>query len=422
MSLVLAAILAAVPVTSVSADKVSDLEQQKSSQQSKLNAARNKADSLEGQEESVTEAMEAVNARLVENLAAIAMQQATLDQLDQQIAETQEQYDAAKADEEKQYIAMKERVKYMYEQGDMTYMQILLTASSFSDMVNKTAYVSKLYEYDRRMLEEYKAIRQKVADTQAELEAEQDEQEAALVEMEEERTSMNEEMAELKAEYGDIQDAVAQAQAAAAELATKLSETSAALTEAKDEKEREEAARRQAELLAEAARKAAEEAAAAAATIIPKEAVKEETTETTEEVQEEEEEEESTPKASNVLVANSNGVTGQDVVNYASQFIGNPYVYGGSSLTNGTDCSGFTMAVYNHFGYSLPHQDVGQRSKGIAVDSIENALPGDLICYPGHVAIYCGNGTIVHASTPATGIKYSNYNYRAYVAIRRIIY
>lgn len=112
--------------------------------------------------------------------------------------------------------------------------------------------------------------------------------------------------------------------------------------------------------------------------------------------------------------------SGQAVVNYASQFIGNPYVYGGSSLTNGTDCSGFVMSVYAHFGVSLPHSSSALRSVGYGV-SYDSMQPGDIVCYSGHVGIYVGGNTIIHASNPATGIKYTSpANYRTVVAVRRI--
>lgn len=111
---------------------------------------------------------------------------------------------------------------------------------------------------------------------------------------------------------------------------------------------------------------------------------------------------------------------GASVANYGLQFVGNPYVYGGTSLTNGTDCSGFTMGVYRNFGVSLPHSSSAQRSCGYAVGSLAEAMPGDIICYSGHVAIYIGGGQIVHASTAKTGIKVSNAAYRSIVAIRRI--
>lgn len=114
-------------------------------------------------------------------------------------------------------------------------------------------------------------------------------------------------------------------------------------------------------------------------------------------------------------------VTGADVVAYAKRFLGNPYVYGGSSLTNGTDCSGFTMSVYAHFGYSLNRSSAAQRSNGVSVP-LNAVQPGDLICYNGHVAMYIGGGQIIHASTPSTGIIISSMYYGSTpICARRII-
>lgn len=114
------------------------------------------------------------------------------------------------------------------------------------------------------------------------------------------------------------------------------------------------------------------------------------------------------------------GSTGADVAKFAVQFVGNPYVYGGTSLTNGADCSGFVMSVYNNFGVSLPHSSAADRNVGATVNGIENAQPGDIICYSGHVGIYVGNGQIVHASTSKTGIIVSSATYRSILSIRRI--
>ncbi len=111
---------------------------------------------------------------------------------------------------------------------------------------------------------------------------------------------------------------------------------------------------------------------------------------------------------------------GVAVAEYGLQFVGNPYVYGGSSLTNGTDCSGFVMSVYANFGVSLPHSSKADRTQGYAVDGLENAQPGDLICYSGHVALYIGDGQIVHASNKKDGIKVSKADYKKILAIRRI--
>ena len=111
---------------------------------------------------------------------------------------------------------------------------------------------------------------------------------------------------------------------------------------------------------------------------------------------------------------------GAAVAQYGLQFVGNPYVYGGSSLTNGADCSGFVMSVYANFGVSLPHSSSADRSQGYAVDGLANAQPGDIVCYSGHVGIYIGDGQIVHASNSKTGIIVSNASYRNILAIRRI--
>ena len=113
-------------------------------------------------------------------------------------------------------------------------------------------------------------------------------------------------------------------------------------------------------------------------------------------------------------------VSGQEVVNFAMQFVGNPYVWGGTSLTNGCDCSGFVMSVFGHFGISLPHSSYSLRSCGQGV-SYSNAQPGDLICYSGHVAIYIGGGRIVGAQSSAIGIATQNATYRTILAVRRVL-
>ena len=129
----------------------------------------------------------------------------------------------------------------------------------------------------------------------------------------------------------------------------------------------------------------------------------------------------STNTQTTTVTASGGSGTGTSVANYALQFVGNPYVYGGSSLTNGTDCSGFVMSVYANYGVSLPHSSSSLRSSGSGVEGgLSATQPGDIICYSGHVGIYIGNGQIVHASTSKTGIIVSNADYRQVLAVRRI--
>ena len=353
-------------------------------------------------------------------MASIQMLESEIADLDTQIAEKQQEYDDAVAEEQKQYDAMKLRIKYMYEKG-----------------LNKAQYVDKLYEYDRNMLDQYEQIQAQVKQDQQDLQDAKDEQEESKLGLESEQSALNTQLAQLQAQYDDYETRIANAQAEATKLAAQLTEQTNAIAAAEEaqRKAAAEAAAKKAAEEAAAKEKARQQAAKAASSTSSSSStassgtsvkVTDNTTTTT-----------TTSTGSGYTVSNytytpstssgstpsnSSGVTGQDVVNYAVQFVGNPYVYGGTSLTNGTDCSGYTMSVYAHFGYSLGRTDVAQRSNGIAVSSLADALPGDLICYPGHVALYIGNGMIVHASTPSTGIKYSSATYRSYVCIRRIIY
>ena len=203
--------------------------------------------------------------------------------------------------------------------------------------------------------------------------------------------------------------------------------------EEKERLEREEAERQAAAAAAEAARKAREEEereAAEAARKTQEEAAKAMARQQTQNAQQAQQKNDKVQGSSQGQSSSSFGSNttakpqtvsnGQAVVNYAAQFVGNPYVYGGSSLTNGADCSGFVMSVYQAFGISLPPSSSALRSVGYGV-SLDAIQPGDIVCYSGHVGIYAGNNTLLHASSPSTGIKYTSpVTYREILAIRRI--
>lgn len=224
--------------------------------------------------------------------------------------------------------------------------------------------------------------------------------------------SKEEEKERLEREEAERQAAAAAAEAArkareeeerkAAEAARRAEETAKKAEETARKTKKEAAGKAQ----AEAAGKAQEETAKTAA-----QQSSEKTQQQTQNAQQAQQ------KKDKVTQTVSNG---QAVVNYADRFVGNPYVYGGSSLTNGADCSGFVMSVYQAFGISLPHSSSALRSVGYGV-SLSEIQPGDIVCYSGHVGIYAGNNTLLHASSPSTGIKYTSpVTYREILAIRRI--
>ncbi|WP_349671023.1 C40 family peptidase [Lacrimispora sp.] len=119
--------------------------------------------------------------------------------------------------------------------------------------------------------------------------------------------------------------------------------------------------------------------------------------------------------------APNQSAAGDQVVSFARQFLGNPYRYGGTSLTEGADCSGFVQSVYKNFGINLPRTSQDQAAAGVDAGGIEKARPGDLVSYIGHIGIYIGNGQLIHASGPEDGIKISNVDFQPIQSVRRIL-
>ncbi|MBQ1880307.1 MAG: C40 family peptidase [Lachnospiraceae bacterium] len=391
----------------VFATSKTDLKKDAAANQKKLDAAQAEISSISEEKESVEAEMEAAQEELVQLLADVEILKSDIEKKNVEIEQAQADYDAAKLTEERQYNAMRARIKYMYENGGTAsteYLDIFLHSDSITDAINKAAYASKLYEYDRTLLTNYIDAKEEVAERQRVLEEDLSELEEVKTDLEEKEEDLNNTIAEQRASIENFSSKLAAARSQAKAYKKKIDEDNAKI--AKIVAAEKEAARKKAE--EEAKRKKAEEEARRKS-------------------------QESSDSGSSGSSSKSSGGgaqsegepvsggSGSDIASYAQRFIGNPYVPGGTSLVNGCDCSGFVWAVYNHFGYSLPRQSGAQGASGSAVDGMENAQPGDIFYYVGHVGIYIGNGYIVHASTPATGIKVTPATYRSIASIRRIV-
>ena len=374
-------LILSMPMT-VSAAKISDIKAERDKTQQELNQANSTLSNLKEEREGIEEEINTLDEELMEVLASISMVEDEIVELEGQIEETEEDLKEAIADEEAQYEAMKKRIQYMYEKGDYSYLELLLECKNMSDLVSKSEYVEELYEYDRKMLIKYQEARQLVEDTKEKLLMEQEELEVSKHELDEEKAGLDELLEEKKAEASDYDAEIAKVKQAATLFKAKIKQQNAQIKKLEEEE----------------AKKAAEEAAKASAG----------------------KSNSSNVDSSSIISGASGSAKGKDIANFACRYVGNPYVAGGTSLTNGADCSGFTFAIYKEFGISLPRTSTAQRGAGREV-SLSDAQPGDIVCYAGHVAIYIGGGRIVHASTPSTGIKYGNVNYKPVITVRRIV-
>ena len=374
-------LILSVPMT-VNATKISDIKAERDKTQQELNQANSTLSNLKEEREGIEEEINTLDEELMEVLASISMVEDEIAELEGQIEETEEDLKEAIADEEAQYEAMKKRIQYMYEKGDYSYLELLLECKNMSDLVSKSEYVEELYEYDRKMLIKYQEARQLVEDTKEKLLMEQEELEVSKHELDEEKAGLDELLEEKKAEASDYDAEIAKVKQAATLFKAKIKQQNAQIKKLEEEE----------------AKKAAEEAAKASAG----------------------KSNSSNVDSSSIISGASGSAKGKDIANFACRYVGNPYVAGGTSLTNGADCSGFTFAIYKEFGISLPRTSTAQRGAGREV-SLSDAQPGDIVCYAGHVAIYIGGGRIVHASTPSTGIKYGNVNYKPVITVRRIV-
>lgn len=372
-ALVLSIAIVSVVVEPVSATTISDLENQIQQNKDELDKLYDQIDDMESAQEVLEEEIADINAEMINLMTSIGLLEDNIAQKEVDIAAAEIEYQNALETEQKQYAEMLIRIQFMYEQGDSNLLSMILGADSFSDMINKADYIEQLYSYDRQQLKVYQETTVKVDEMKTNLELEKAQlltEKASLAQQELELDTI---LTKKKAEVANYEAMLKDAQKEAKRFKDKIKQ---------EQKELEKL-------------QAGNTPANNGNYVV-------------------------TGFDTSIIDGAAGSDLGKNIAKYGCQFIGNPYVYGGTSLTNGADCSGFTYRIYADFGYSIPRTSTAQRSCGTGV-SYENAQPGDLICYDGHVGLYVGGGYIVHASTEKTGIKVSKANYRTILAVRRVI-
>lgn len=387
MVLALTILVTGVPV---SATSIKNIQSEKAKNESELKNIQSKISGIESQKSALSSEVSSLNDDLTDTLLNIEVLESDLADKEAEIEQAEKDYEAAKATEEQQYDSMKKRIQYLYETGQESYLEMLLTSDSVADLVNKVDYAEELQEYDRRLLDEYKAAKQAVIDLQAQLEEEKQE----LLEMEEqlkqEKANLESVIAQKKSQIADFDSQLSAAKAKVSEYQKKIKEQNAQIKQL----QKEEEAKRKAATAQSSTSSAGSSTASSGSTSGY------------------------SSKSSGKTATVSGGGGGSSIASTGLRYVGNPYVYGGNSLTNGTDCSGFVHLIYAACGISTPRDSNSLAGGGRAVSESE-MLPGDVVCYYGHVGIYIGNGQIVHASTPSSGIKVSNMYYRSIRCVRR---
>lgn len=450
--LTLALIMSAAQVVSVSASREEELREEQAWTYSQLDATYAQIDSLYYAKEQLQAEIANLDANLVNVMVSISVLEGDISNKEADITKTKEDLGKAQKARDKQYEAMKQRIQYLYEKGgNDAWFQMMMNADNLSDLLTKAEYTQKMYDYDRESLDKYVNTIEQVKQLGTKYEQEKAELEGMKQEYEAESVNLQNALDQRRAESANCDEEIAYAEYMATEYSNLIMEQQAEIERLEAERiAAEEEARRQAEAEAAAAAAAAAEEASYSEPepvydedgneVDVEDAAENGYTVYDEEGNEVDAEEVMSSSSGDVqydeygnVIDSGNTVSdpsqytssgsgsGSSVVDYATQFVGNPYVWGGTSLTNGADCSGFVQSVYSNFGVSLPRTSYEQQTAGREV-SYSEAQPGDLICYGGHVAIYMGDGKIVHASNSVDGIKVSdNAAYRTILSVRRLV-
>ena len=398
------------------ASPVTRAEQERRRAEEEKSRAESEAQQLEQKLGQSRQKEQALEEELVRLLALKDILESDMEELKTQIQGADRDYRQAEEKRQRQYDILKKRIQFLYEEGDITYLDILLKAKNIGDVVSQTEYFRQLYEYDQEIIQRYEKLKQEAAgkkelleEKQSQLEVMEEENESQQKELEGFIAARQKESSSFALELEAAQTRSAQA---AGEVIRKTEEIR--ILRARQEEDRirqeKERIRQEQESAGREPGSAGQESGGAgqaseAAGREPGGAGRESGGAGT---------------AGGRPVKSIGGTEfGRNVADYALQFVGNPYVYGGTSLTGGTDCSGYTQSVYRHFGVSIPRTSGEQAGFGREIP-YEDMEPGDLVCYSGHVAMYIGGGRIVHASSRKEGIKVSNDPaYRTIVSIRR---
>lgn len=397
-------------VMTVRATTISDVQKQIEQDQQNLNNIKNTLSGLTEEQELLEEMIEDINAEIINMMTSIGLKEDEIAAKETEISEkqidideAQADYNAAKKREEEQYEAMKIQIRFMYENNSVSTLAKLLESSGFSNLINNAEKIEKVYEYSNDMLNQYEATKIEVQQLWDQLVIDKQQLESDKTQLENDRATLQ----TLKKEL-DTNLAAKKAESANYEAEIQRYKQEAAAAQKKIQQEQ-----KQLKKLQEEEKKRQEELK--------------------KQQQQQQQQSTSSPTTNSaingsytdtgytqIIDAASGSDLGKKIAKYGCQFIGNPYVLGGTSLTNGADCSGFVWRIYKDFGYSLHRTSYEQRSDGTEV-SYDEMQPGDLVCYSGHVAMYIGGGKIVHASSAKIGIKVSNVGYRSIITIRRII-